>query len=264
MRIVLLTLNAIRHKFVANTLAARADRLLVVSECRQNDAVAVESLGKGATLVEKHFYERYLAERKFFAGNDVFHAPTIPLLHKEVNLRYTYDAVASFKPEAIFVFGASIIKEPLLSVVPPGRRINMHLGLSPYYRGSGTNFWPFANGELEYVGATLLHLDAGVDSGDIVAHVRPGIEPGDTVHTAGCKTIRGGADAFVRCIARLEKGLELPRVKQWEVPNARYYRRKDVTPEALARYHENMRSGLVQRYAAEGPKRDLRLIPLPV
>ena len=34
--------------------------------------------------------------------------------------------------------------------------INAHLGLSPYYRGSGTNIFPFVNKEIEYVGVTYV------------------------------------------------------------------------------------------------------------
>lgn len=38
MKIVILTSNGIRHKFLANSLASKADDALVVSECKQNDS----------------------------------------------------------------------------------------------------------------------------------------------------------------------------------------------------------------------------------
>ena len=44
-------------------------------------------------------------------------------------------------PDVVLVFGTGLLKAPLIGAFP-GRIINIHLGLSPYYRGAGTNFWP--------------------------------------------------------------------------------------------------------------------------
>ena len=48
--------------------------------------------------------------------------------------------------------------------------LNVHLGLSPYYRGSGTNVWPLINTEPDMVGATLC-IDAGIDNGEIIHQI---------------------------------------------------------------------------------------------
>jgi methionyl-tRNA formyltransferase len=172
-----------------------------------------------------------------------------------------YDMVEKFKPDMGFVFGSSIIKDPLLSLIPTGKFVNLHLGLSPYYRGSGTNFWPFVNEELEYVGSTLLHIDAGVDTGDIICHVRPDIEHGDTVHSIGCKTIAKSAPALVRCLEMTKAGKELPRVKQWDVPDGKYYKTKDVTKEVLERYDQNLQNGLIEKHLQK-ERTSIRLIGL--
>ena len=37
--------------------------------------------------------------------------------------------------------------------------LNLHLGISPYYKGSGTNYFPLVNNEPQYVGATFMFLD---------------------------------------------------------------------------------------------------------
>ncbi len=260
MKIAIFTGNALRHKFFANTLAKRADDALVVSECDHNDAAAFEYETRILSLTQQHFYERYLTEKKFFAGNDVFTAPALPLLEKELNLLYTYEIVKNFKPDAAFVFGSSIIKEPLLSLIPQGRFINLHLGLSPYYRGSGTNFWPFVNGELVFVGSTLLHIDAGVDTGDIIRHVRPVFEHDDTVHSAGCKVIRASAEAISDIIGLLEGGEKLPRTKQWQTEGAKYYRKKDFDEASVIKYRENIKNGLIKNYLLSGPAKKPILI----
>lgn len=70
MRIVVFTSNAIRHKYVANALAKNADETLVVSECRENDALNIERLKTSSSLIANHFYERYQTEKESFSEND--------------------------------------------------------------------------------------------------------------------------------------------------------------------------------------------------
>lgn len=246
MRIVVFTSNALRHKFVANGLAEAAGETLVVSEVKPAE---VPPTGP-ATEIEKHFALRMETEASFFAGHETFRAPTLPLRYKEANLPFVRDLIARYRPDMGFVFGSSIIREPLLSLIPRGRFVNLHLGLSPYYRGSGTNFWPFVNRELEYVGSTLLHIDAGIDTGDIIAHVRPSLEAGDTVHTAGSKVIAASVPVMAELIRRVERGEELPRVPQWTSEPARFYKVGDFTEGALARYYDALREGVVAEHLA--------------
>ena len=259
MKIILFTSNAIRHRFVANTLAEAADDTLVVCECKPSDAAPGDA--RLLSRIEAHFRARFETEQRFFSGHHAFAPKTLPLIRGEANTPYACDVVRAFAPDMMFAFGSSILKEPLLSLLPPGRFVNLHLGLSPYYRGSGTNFWPFVNEELDYLGATLLHIDAGVDTGDIAAHLRPTVEPDDDVHSVGCRIIRDGAAAMVRSMALVRAGRALPRVEQWEVRNARYYRKRDFDEDVLRRYLQNLENGLVQRYLA-GPKKRLRLVEL--
>lgn len=246
MKIVIFTSNALRHKFVANALSQHADEALVIVECKKNDAP--QNVAENMSPIEKHFADRYFAEKKFFNDNIAFNAPTLPIEYKEANSPLVYDAVREFSPDMGFVFGSSIIREPLLSLIPSGKFVNMHLGLSPYYRGSGTNFWPFVNEELEYVGATLLHIDAGIDTGDIIAHTRPEIELGDTVHTIGCKTIIAGTNTLIECLKKVKAGESLQRIKQWEVPSEKYYTNKDFTEDILKEYLQKLDNGLVEKH----------------
>lgn len=260
MKAVLLTSNSIRHKFVANTLAKNLDDLLVISECKQGDFIEPSTTGQSDVL-RKHFQQRYETEKIFFPGNDEFKAKTVPILYGELSSPYIYDVIKKFSPDIAFVFGSSIIKKPLLFLLPVGSSINLHLGLSPYYKGSGTNFWPFVNEELEYVGSTLLHIDAEIDTGDIIAHVRPKIEIGDNVHTIGCKVIKDSAACLINILKIVSKGKKLNRVKQWQISNERYYRTKDFNEEVLKNYQQKLENGLIQKYIS-GPQKSLKLISL--
>ncbi len=255
MNIAIFTSNAIRHKYLANTICESIDGdCLVVSESVPLTNGSGNNDGIQPSLIQEHFSLRDRTEAEFFSGNDSFRAPTLPLLRQEINLPYPYRVIKNFKPDLIVIFGSSIIKEPLLSILPYGRMINLHLGLSPYYRGSGTNFWPFVNNELEYVGSTILCIDQGVDTGDIIAHVMPEVEIGDTVHTLGCKVIKESARKIALIIsatwAVIESGRQLKTVKQWSPAIERYYRKADFTEEVLKRYYENLRNGIVERFVS--------------
>ena len=257
MKLAVFTSNGIRHRYVANTLSKNVDDALIISECKQNDAVDQE---KEETLspIKEHFRLRYLTEKKVFSGNDLFNGKVLPIMYKEANLQHTYEIVKEFNPDLMIVFGSSIIKKSLLSF-KQNRFINLHLGLSPYYRGSGTNFWPFVNKELEYVGSTILHLDPGIDTGDIISHVKPKFEVGDNVHTIGCKVIKESVNILIKIINMVKEGKKLKRIKQWEVPNSRYYRNDDFNEEILKTYKQNLENRLIENYLVS-PKDNLKLI----
>lgn len=247
MRLLVLTSNAIRHKFLANAIGAVADETLIVSECKPLSTSSQQTTGE-KDLVEEHFSLRDRVERDYFRGNDIFKYPCLPVLHKEANSSYVFETVKQFNPCLIIVYGASIIRRPLLELLPYGKIINLHLGVSPYYRGSGTNFWPFVNRELQFVGSTLLNIDAGVDTGDIIAHIRPEFELNDTVHSAGCKVVRDSAEALKILIQKVRNKEEIKAVKQWKTKPSRYYRKIDFDQEALKDYYHNLNTGVVEEY----------------
>ena len=74
------------------------------------------------------------------------------------------------KADYLLTYGCSIIKNPILKHFKQNS-INIHLGLSPYYLGSATNFWPFVNDELQFVGVTFMKLEDGIDDGPIIHQI---------------------------------------------------------------------------------------------
>ena len=76
------------------------------------------------------------------------------------------------QPDLIAVFGTSLMRGELLKQGRLGI-VNLHGGLSPEYRGADCTFWALYNGEPEKVGCTLHWIDAGIDTGSLIAHVSP-------------------------------------------------------------------------------------------
>jgi hypothetical protein len=202
-------------------------------------------------VVRDHFEERVRQERSFF-GHDAEFVADGPgcaarrIRPGELNSPETLDFLASQKADTVVVFGTNLIKPPLLGRWP-GRMINMHLGLSPYYRGTATNFYPLLNLEPEYVGVTIHLIDAGIDSGPILRHARPRLSPDDMPHVIGCKTILAGIEAVLAVLECLDRERRVEGTPQWEVPNARLYLRKNYHQRQVVELYRKVAQGDLAR-----------------
>jgi methionyl-tRNA formyltransferase len=69
----------------------------------------------------------------------------------------------------LLILGESgIIKEELINSARIGT-INAHSGILPYYRGLDPSLWAIFNGDNDKIGSTLHWVDAGIDTGRIIA-----------------------------------------------------------------------------------------------
>ena len=83
----------------------------------------------------------------------------------------------ALKSESFVVFGSSYIKGELIDMLIEKKCLNIHMGVSPFYRGSSCNFWALYDENYQYVGATVHLLSKGLDSGDMLFHCLPSFEP---------------------------------------------------------------------------------------
>ena len=104
-----------------------------------------------------------------------------------------------------------ILKEPLLGL-PRLAAVNVHLSLLPRYRGPAPQYWVLANGE-PVTGATIHHLDSGIDSGDIIARRELAIRPGETERTLHPRLVALAAGLLRETLPRIADG-SAPRTPQ--------------------------------------------------
>lgn len=248
MRIGLITSNHIRHRFLANILVREHELALVLAEEKRRNPADVSGTPDEQALVQEYFQDRAAAEASLLREGqnwDPQIGEVAPVPPGEINEPQWPARMREAGVELIAVFGTSILREPWLETFP-GRLVNMHLGLSPYYRGAATNFWPLYYEEPEYVGATIHLINAGVDTGPILQHARPRIAAADTPHTIGNRAIRAGAVAM--CGSLREYALDwIVPVQQWEVPSSRYCRNRDFTPAVLRNFIDRWQNGLLPR-----------------
>jgi methionyl-tRNA formyltransferase len=66
------------------------------------------------------------------------------------------------------VNGTGILSERILAATD-GVFLNIHVGITPLYRGVHGGYWALASHDPEHFGATIHKIDAGIDTGEIIA-----------------------------------------------------------------------------------------------
>ncbi len=161
-------------------------------------------------------------------------------------------------PDVLCVDGTNLLRQPMLELIPRLRYgiINMHTGLSPYSRGGNCNLFMLLEGHPELVGVTIHHIDAGIDSGDIIVTARPDLAADDTYECIEAKTFRLGADLMQIALRQLVEG-RAERVRQWDKGKL-FLRRTgylyDI--ELRVRVNQLLESGLLRDYLADRNRRD--------
>ncbi|HKD81343.1 MAG TPA: methionyl-tRNA formyltransferase [Candidatus Angelobacter sp.] len=110
----------------------------------------------------------------------------------------------AISPDAIIVVGYGRIIPPWMLTLPSYGNINVHASLLPKYRGAAPIQWAIANGE-RVTGVTTMHLNEGLDTGDILLQAKMEIAYEDTTVTMAPKLAELGADLLVQTLRGLEE-----------------------------------------------------------
>jgi len=148
----------------------------------------------------------------------------------DINDPNLVNEVKSNRIDAVCLFGTAILK-PIWLATFPDRIVNLHLGLSPFYRGTATLFWPFEQGELECVGATI-HLAAEkVDAGPILRRIKADPVVGENYYSLSNRLIRRSIDETPQTIEDFLSGRIIPQKQDFS--DSKLFRRRDFTDAAL-------------------------------
>lgn len=247
--IVILTSNELRHQYFRKKIALQVGITVMKTFCESEENL-IEKGAKQASSSkrEQHLLSRQQSEKDFFeafidTAPDLSNAVVIK--RGEINEQKFFEEIKSLSPDLIVVYGASILKEPLLSAFP-NRILNVHLGLSPYYRGAATNFWPLVDRNPACVGATFMYIDAGIDTGEIIHQVRASYNFFDTPSTIGNRLIKDMAEVFAEIVIKYDSLIK-PTVPAYNA-FGKLFKKKDFTEEAVEQLYLNFRQGMIENY----------------
>lgn len=250
MNIAFCTSNHARHRYFASEIAKSLPLKLIL--CEEKSA-AIESVSKynaaDQELLHRHFADRAASENCFFGEYADFPAgiKQVNMPFGSINSQQTLNLLRENEIDCILLFGTSIIKDVILAQYPD-KVINLHLGLSPYYKGSATNFFPIVNNEFECIGATIHLATHQVDAGAILHQFRSdAIEETDDIHTIGNRLIEKAGKIYPKVAADFLSGDIIPQ-PQHNSTETKIYRINDFTPETLRAAHEVIKNGGVSNF----------------
>ena len=118
------------------------------------------------------------------------------------------ESLRAYAPDLIVVAAYGHILPPAILELPRFGCLNVHTSLLPKYRGAAPIQWAIAHGETE-TGVTIMQMDAGMDTGGIVAQQATPIAPEDDSQTLHDRLAALGAALLVATIPGYVGG-ELP------------------------------------------------------
>ena len=267
MSTVIFTSSSLRHKAFAAIIHNNPNINLIkvfhedtstldeLIKNKQDNDIELDHL-QARSLAEKDFFELYInTQNKVKSISEI--VPRFWFSTKEC-----LEILKKINPSQILVYGTSIIKGDIIHHFKR-KILNLHLGLSPYYRGAGTNYFPYVNNEPEYAGTTYMYLDAGIDTGEIIHQIRPIINVTDSFHQLSNRFLISSFQTYSKIAERnLKNGLELPLPTN-NIKNCKrlIYKKSDFSRESVIKLYDNFKNGMLNEYLIN-QKKEIKNVPI--
>ena len=237
MKVTLFTSNNHRHNYLINLLSNFCDELWVVQECKTLFTGKNYEKYQNKNIIEEYFNKVLEAQNKIFKKEFVNknnkNIKTLPVLYGELN-KLSLSFLEDFlKSDIYVVFGSSYIKGELLDFLVKQKAINIHAGVSPYYRGTDCNFWALYDDNPHLVGSTIHLLSKGLDSGPMLYHAMSNLKKNPFEYTMS--TVKS---AFHSIAERIKDGsiLTIKPLIQDKSKEVRYSKKSEFNEEIVEKY----------------------------
>jgi methionyl-tRNA formyltransferase len=163
-----------------------------------------------------------------------------------INQTESVDFIKNNVFDIIVVSGTRMVKKEILALKPAYGIINMHTGLSPYYNGGPScTFWCLFNEEVEYIGATVMFIDEGIDSGNIILTNTISLNPSDNYGQMEFKAIDLGNHLVLKAIEKLQGDKNFKGVRQSDIAKGYVYYNKDYTFNKRLEVQKKIKNGTI-------------------
>ena len=235
MKITLFTSNKNRHNYLINLLSEVSEELFVVQEC--GTILTVPGHYQESPIMKKYFENVINAQYKLFGNSYVNikkkNIKILPMISGDLN-QCSINLLSDFlKSDVYVVFGSSYIKGELVDFLIKQKAINIHAGVSPYYRGSACNFWALYDDNPHLVGSTIHLLSKGLDSGPMLYHAMSNLKTNPFEYTMS--TIKS---AFHSIAERIKDNsiFKINPVIQDKIKKIRYSKKNEFNEEIVKEY----------------------------
>lgn len=251
MKVVLICGSHRRHLYIAEKLYRHGFLGGIVIEKREEflPEPPKDLLEQDRENFIRHFKARDTAENKFFHNADIEkikkEVKYIEVTKETLNDDETLEFIKSIKPDYVVSYGVHKISDELIEEYK-NCCFNIHGGLSPWFKGSITLFWPFYFLKPNWAGMTIHCLSNRIDAGDIIHHSVPVLQKGDKIHEVACKAVVQVANDLCKIFDIVESGKKLKPVPQ--VSNGKLFVNKDWTPQTLRLIYNTFNDDIVDKF----------------
>jgi phosphoribosylglycinamide formyltransferase 1 len=124
---------------------------------------------------------------------------------ESVNSAACIALMQKFRPDVVAVCGTRILSAEVLGSVTC-KFVNIHAGLTPWYRGVHGGYWALYEGAPDCVGTTIHLIDQGIDTGPVLAQVRFSVDATDSFVTYPYLHVAYGMNALVDVVQAILAG----------------------------------------------------------
>lgn len=247
MSVVFFTGSHPRHAFMARAIAATGQLAALVIEQREALVPAVPAGLAPATaeLFQRHFSLRDAAEARHFGAAEWPDVPRLVTDMSGINAPDTMRFVNAANADVILSYGIHKLAPQTLAGLRSALKWNIHGGLSPWYRGVATHFWPSYFLEPRMTGMTVHELTEAIDGGDIIHQCAADLVSGDGLHDLACRAVMALGREMEDLLGIVARGALRPPQRQGTT--GRIWRGVDWRPEHLHLIYELYGDQIVDR-----------------
>jgi len=237
MKITLFTSNKNRHNYFINLFSYFCDELFVVQESGTIFPGIIPGHYPASETMKNYFEKVNDAQTKLFGNSYVNNSSKnikiLPMLFGDLN-KFSSMFLSDFlKSDIYVVFGSSYIKGHLIDFLVEQKAINIHMGVSPYYRGTDCNFWALYDDNPHLVGATIHMLSKGLDSGSMLYHAMSNIKTNPFEYTMS--TVKAAFHSIAERIK--DKSIfEIEPIAQDKSKEVRYSKKIEFNEKVVKNY----------------------------
>lgn len=135
-----------------------------------------------------------------------------------INSKEAIQFIEKLQPDYVLVSGTSLIKKEVLAIKNIKGFINLHTGLSPYIKGGPncTN-WCIATNQSHLIGNTIMWLDLGIDSGNIIATELTALDGNESLLDVHKKVMDHAHCMYVEVVKKLRDNELLRNISQKDI-----------------------------------------------
>ncbi len=207
MRIIFISGDHLRHKYISQSLSDDSFEIFRIFQKREDFVPQFpDNIDNDLKdIYEKHFKRREKAELNFFnEAVDYQISKNILINSRDFKNGKLLKIVSEIQPDMILSYGCNLLSEDILKL-SKSHTWNIHGGLSPWYRGTATHFWPSYFLEPQFTGITLHITSMQIDGGDILHQTAINPLSEDGIHEHACRNVKFFADQLNQIILKLTR-----------------------------------------------------------